>query len=172
MAPPSGKTIIGMLTIVIGAAIFYCNSRINRLENSINTQQQVLSSFIANVQETLFTQRGGHNVGAHQSLSSPEADDAASQFMNNNKIVVSDNEVDSKSPNDSDSDSESDSDSDEDRPSNTSDDDGHGERKEVCIPSDINLLEFDNGEKPPMEEPLKPVTTSDFIQNNLKTDLL
>ena len=84
MGTNNGRAIFGVLAIVIGAAIYYCNSRINRLEESLQKQNQVLSSFITNIHNTI--------GGGPQSLSTPEADAAAFMKLGDIKGEATDNE--------------------------------------------------------------------------------
>ena len=79
MGTNNGRAIFGVLAIVIGAAIYYCNSRINRLEESLQKQNQVLSSFITNIHNTI--------GGGSQSLSTPEADAAAKQYIGQQEVM-------------------------------------------------------------------------------------
>lgn len=82
----NGRTIFGIVVIFIGTAIYYCNSRITKLEDSIHKQQQVLSSFIANVQQTLHNENriggGNHNHSPH---SLPSEHNPANISINDNE---------------------------------------------------------------------------------------
>ena len=106
---------IGVSLILCGAIVYYCNTRLNNVETAIMRQNQVLSSFIANMQNEL---RGG---GALRGDSAPGGDSAAPVLSEDvstpearqsaeaqSKIVVSDDDDDD----DDDSSSESDTDDD------------------------------------------------------------
>ena len=174
MATNNGRAIFGVLAIVIGAAIYYCNSRINRLEESLQKQNQVLSSFITNIHNT---------IGGSQSLSTPEADAAAKQYIrqredmeqahnNNNqgdaggvcpqKIDVSDDGSD-------DSDGADDSDS---EVSVTSCEESN---RELHGGGDNRLIELtEHGDSLPLETNdfelnMKSLNVEDFIISGLKT---
>ena len=95
---------IGISLILCGAIVYYCNSRLHMVEVAIMRQNQVLSSFIANVQNELGGAPRQKEVTT-EDLSTPEARASAE------KIVVSDNEEDES---DDDSSSESDTDSETD----------------------------------------------------------
>lgn len=111
----------GITAVICGALFYYFNNRMRELEIALVKQNQVLSSFIANVQQEF---RGGRNSNE---LASPEAlkavydsNSVGVSVINDNgndnnqlvyeKIVISDSECDSD---DSDSESESESDSDD-----------------------------------------------------------
>ena len=98
---------IGISLILCGAIVYYCNSRLNNVEVAIMRQNQVLSSFIANVQNEL---RGGGGKIQAEVLSEDvsTADARASAINQENKIVVSDDD-DSDSSSESDTESESES---------------------------------------------------------------
>ena len=73
---------IGISLVLCGAIVYYCNSRLHMVEVAIMRQNQVLSSFIANVQNEF-------KSGGSEDLSTPEARASAE------KIVVSDESDDS-----------------------------------------------------------------------------
>lgn len=90
------------LSLLIGAVVFYYfNSKIRSVENALTKQNNILTSFIGDVQNDLKT-----NITQHYIPSGPVSNDAteeakttAAQVFENNKITVSD---DSESENDSD----------------------------------------------------------------------
>ena len=115
MTSNNGRAMIGVIVIFIGAVIYYCNSRINRLEASVQKQHQILSSFIANIHNKINQEQlggGGAQLGpdgARQKLSSPEADESAKRFteqqeVNNDRAPVADIENKIEVSDDSDSD--------------------------------------------------------------------
>ena len=135
---------IGISIILCGAIVYYCNTRLNNVETAIMRQNQVLSSFIANMQNEL---RGGSLRGGHaeedvpsKDVSTPEARESAAK---QSKIVVSDDEEDD----DDDDDSSSESDTDDD-------DDTENENK-IIINKDVNV---DNA--------IKEITLNDIISSN------
>ena len=188
MATNNGRAIFGVLAIVIGAAIYYCNSRINRLEESLQKQNQVLSSFITNIHNT---------IGGSQSLSTPEADAAAKQYIrqredmeqahnNNNqcdaggvcpqKIDVSDDgSDDSDGADDSDDDSADDSDGADDSDSEVSVTSCEESNRELHGGGDNRLIELtEHGDSLPLETNdfelnMKSLNVEDFIISGLKT---
>jgi len=99
---------IGISLILCGAVVYYCNSRLNNVEMAIMRQNQVLTSFIANVQNELRGSSIGdacqRPVQLKEDVSSAEARESAE--AQSSKIVVSD---DDESDTDDDS-SESDTD--------------------------------------------------------------
>ena len=104
---------IGISIILCGAIVYYCNTRLNNVETAIMRQNQVLSSFIANMQNEL---RGGGGGGAlinraavSEDVSTFEARESAEA---QSKIVVSDDD-DEDDDDDDDSSSESDTDDEE-----------------------------------------------------------
>ena len=124
----SGFIIAISLTLLIsGMVVYYCTAKINRLEMAVAKQNQVLSSFITNVQAEL---QGGHGIpdgppiarqesGPVTELATSEAEEAARTFNDaspHDKITVSDDDTSSEHDED-DSDSEEESDD--------SDDDGN-----------------------------------------------
>ena len=136
---------IGISIILCGAIVYYCNTRLNNVETAIMRQNQVLSSFIANMQNEL---RGGSLRGGRiqedvssEDVSTPEARESAAK---QSKIVVSDDEDD-----DDDSSSESDTDD---------DDDTENENK-IIINKDVNV---DNA--------IKEITLNDIINSNNSND--
>ena len=115
---PSSIIYVGILILILGAMIYYCNMRFQMIETAVMKQNAVLSSFIANIQREI--QTGGTMRGQPQeincnSAATPEACTAAAAHLSNSqnaicrKIEVSD---DSESEDDSESDEDSDSDND------------------------------------------------------------
>ena len=101
---------IGISALLCGAIVYYCNSRLNHIEFAIMRQNQVLSSFIANVQNEI---RGGAKLPVlSEDVSTQEARESAENQVN--KIVVSDDEDDEE---DDDSSSESDTEDDDEEES-------------------------------------------------------
>ena len=117
---PSSIIYVGILILILGAMIYYCNMRFQMIETAVMKQNAVLSSFIVNIQREI--QTGGTMRGQTQeincnSAATPEACTAAAAHLSNSqnaicrKIEVSD---DSESEDDSESDEDSDSDNDND----------------------------------------------------------
>lgn len=103
---------IGISLILCGAIVYYCNTRLNNVETAIMRQNQVLSSFIANMQNEL---RGGggaliNRAAVSEDVSTFEARESAEA---QSKIVVSDDDDDEDDDDDDDSSSESDTDDEE-----------------------------------------------------------
>ncbi len=129
---------IGVSLILCGAIVYYCNMRLNIVETAIMRQNQVLSSFIANMQNEL---RGGGALRGDsapvlsEDVSTPEARQSAEA---QSKIVVSDDDED-----DDDDDSSSESDTDDD--DHVEDDNNECENKIIIINnSNTNDLNVDN----------------------------
>ena len=129
----------GVTAVICGAIYYYLNSKIRELEQALVKQNQVLSSFIANVQQEframarangMGANGGGSGVGENgmtfemvtgsNELASPEALAAVAE-LDNRKIVITESVCDSSSEDDDsacetdasetcDSDSESDND--------------------------------------------------------------
>ena len=136
---------IGVSLILCGAIVYYCNTRLNNVETAIMRQNQVLSSFIANMQNELRgggALRGGSAPGGGSAapvlsddVSTPEARQSAEA---QSKIVVSDDDDDD----DDDDDSSSESDTDDDVEDN---DNNECENKIIIINnSSTNDLNVDN----------------------------
>jgi hypothetical protein len=85
---------IGISLVLCGAIVYYCNSRLHMVEVAIMRQNQVLSSFIANVQNEF------KSGGSSEDLSTPEARASAE------KIVVSDDSDNDDSSSESDTEDE------------------------------------------------------------------
>jgi hypothetical protein len=101
---------VGITIIMCGAITYYCHMRVKNVEVALMKQNQVLTSFITNVQNEI--RKGSLNNSKPVDLSTPEAREAVKN-IENKKIEVSDDEADSDSDSDSES-SESGSDSDSD----------------------------------------------------------
>lgn len=81
---------IGISAILCGAIVYYCNMRLNHIEFAIMRQNQVLSSFITNVQNEI---KGGTRLPVlSEDVSTQEARESVKQ-QEDNKIVVSDGEA-------------------------------------------------------------------------------
>ena len=127
---------IGISLILCGAIVYYCNMRLNNVETAIMRQNQVLSSFIAQMSSQL---SGGSAPRCEvvpvlsEDVSTPEARQSAEA---QSKIVVSDDDDD-----DDDDDSSSESDTDDD----VEDDNNDSENKIIIINnSSTNDLNVDN----------------------------
>jgi len=105
----------GITAVICGAIIYYVNIRMRELELALAKQNQVLSSFIANVQQEFRLSSSRQQV---QTTVTSLASDEAIKFVENmekeqslnGKIVVSDSESDDESVSDSDDESVSDED--------------------------------------------------------------
>jgi len=111
---------VGITIIMCGAVTYYCHMRVKNVEVALMKQNQVLTSFITNVQNEI---RKGGLSDNRVDVSSPEARDAVKN-IENSKIEVSDDdasasedehededETDDESASSSDSDSDSEDDS-------------------------------------------------------------
>lgn len=125
---------IGIVLLMAGLIVYYCNSRFMTLEKNLHRQNQILANFIGNVQQQLQLQYGGdQNTPNMREQSAPvvnelateeaikaveEVDINESNYAANlnatDKIEISDDET-------SDSDSESESDSNDNENSSSSD---------------------------------------------------
>lgn len=140
----------GITAVICGALYYYFNSRIRDLEYALAKQNQVLSSFIVNVQQELMAGGGKRNNtsvsdsnsnsdsnsdsnsnSVSDELASPEAIQAVAELKKNNKIVISDSDADSVSDSDSDSDNDNDNDSDS-VSDNDSDDESNHQKVVIC----------------------------------------
>ena len=90
----------GVMLLLSGAIIFYFQNRVGSLEKAIGKQNQVLSSFIANVQSEL-RGAGPPMVQAPQSAPGPPDVDYGVRSVPNDKIEVSSDDYDSDSDSDS-----------------------------------------------------------------------
>lgn len=94
---------IGISALLCGAIVYYCNYRLSHIEYAVMRQNQVLSSFIANVQNEI---KGGTRVPVlSEDVSTQEARESAENQVN--KIIVSDDDTDDDDDDDDDSSSES-----------------------------------------------------------------
>ena len=73
---------VGITIIMCGAVTYYCHMRVKNVEVALMKQNQVLSSFITNVQSEI--RKGGLIDNAHVDLSSPEARNAVKNLENSN----------------------------------------------------------------------------------------
>lgn len=113
----------GVTAVICGAIYYFLNSKIRDLEQALVKQNQVLSSFIANVQQEFramamarATGGGGMKfeiVSEANELASPEALAAVAE-LEHKKIVITESECDSESDSDGESEEGSESDSDSD----------------------------------------------------------
>ena len=102
---------VGITIIMCGAVTYYCHMRVKNVEIALMKQNQVLTSFITNVQTEI--RKGGLSDNRPLDLSSPEARDAV-KHIENSKIEVSDDEDDDSEDDDSDTDESDDDDSEDD----------------------------------------------------------
>ena len=98
----------GITAIICGAIIYYVNTRMRELELALAKQNQVLSSFIANVQQEFRLNSSRQQLQPTvTSLASDEAIKFVENMENekslNGKIVVSDSESDDESDSDDES---------------------------------------------------------------------
>ena len=77
---------VGITIIMCGAVTYYCHMRVKNVEVALMKQNQVLTSFITNVQNEI---RKGGLSDNRIDVSSPEARDAVKN-IENSKIEVSD----------------------------------------------------------------------------------
>jgi hypothetical protein len=87
---------VGITIIMCGAVTYYCHMRVKNVEVALMKQNQVLSSFITNVQGEI---RKGGLSDTRTDVSSPEARNAVKN-LENSKIEVSDDDDDSASETD------------------------------------------------------------------------
>jgi hypothetical protein len=80
----------GITAVICGTIYYYFNSRLRELEMALAKQNQILSSFISNVQNEFRMSSRGPSM----EMASSEAISAVAQ-MQPDKIVISDNECDS-----------------------------------------------------------------------------
>ena len=145
---------IGISILLCGAIVYYCNSRLNNVEMAIMRQNQVLTSFIANVQNELKGGGGSCLRPPTEDLSTEVA--RASAERQDNKIVVSDDD------DDDDSSSESDTE-DEDEDNNDNDNDNDNEHK-------ITIADNNNNDDSNLN--IKEINLSDILtvhNNNTHT---
>ena len=98
---------ISITILVAGLIIFYFNSRFTALENQISRQQQVLSTFVANMRNDIQPMMASQPSGPISEDATPEAKEAAERFANEpqDKISISD---DSEEEDDTDDDTDDD----------------------------------------------------------------
>jgi hypothetical protein len=102
---------VGITIIMCGAITYYCHMRVKNVEVALMKQNQVLTSFITNVQNEI--RKGSLNNSKPVDLSTPEAREAVKN-IENKKIEVSDDEAESEADSESESGSGSESGSDSD----------------------------------------------------------
>ena len=137
---------IGVMLLLSGAIIFYFQNRVGSLEKAIAKQNQVLSSFIANVQSEL---RGAGPPMVQAPQSAPGPPDRRS--VPSDKIEVSSDDYDS----DSDSDS-----------SNTSSDEGAGIRIGEEEP-DVKVIEMLNEAQDIIKDQENAVNVTEVLLNDM-----
>ena len=141
----------GVTAVICGAIYYYLNTKIRDLEQALVKQNQVLSSFIANVQQEFramamarATGGGGMKfeiVSEANELASPEALAAVAE-LEHKKIVITESECDSESDSDGEGE-ESDSDSDsESEPDATADTDSTDNNKLVICDLSLNDMKI------------------------------
>lgn len=164
----------GVTAVICGALIYYFNAKIRDLELALVKQNQVLSSFIANVQQEFrlrasasamggsstmggVNAMGGAMGGASAStdketneLASPEALAAVAE-IEYKKIVISDNECVSDDDDSDDSVSESNSDNDGSDSDSVSDNDDDDENNKLVICDLPNSESNENSEESDMK---------------------
>ena len=149
---------VGITIIMCGAVTYYCHMRVKNVEVALMKQNQVLSSFITNVQSEI--RKGGLIDNAHVDLSSPEARNAVKN-LENSKIEVSDDE----------SDCDSDSDDDEDDSASETDDSESDDDEDT----DKNKIEISKSIKISKEDikivDIQAGTLNDFMNDNKIIDL-
>jgi hypothetical protein len=146
---------VGINLVVCGAIVYYFHKRVSSLENALLKQNQVFSSFMAEmVQKTRQQGQAQHVQGQHVQggeLAAPEALAAASKFVSMQKIEVSDDESSSSSS------------SDDDESESSSDEEESGSEDEKDIKK-IKLSNFDISEDHiNSEEMLMSSMTNNFM---------
>ena len=120
----SGPLLIStcITVLICGAVIYFCSTRLNAIEQTVQTQNKVLADFIFNVQTDLRNGGGAtrfksaeESVTSTNSLSTPEARLAVAELLerNNGKVAASDDEDDEEDSSDEDESSNSESDEEE-----------------------------------------------------------
>lgn len=136
---------IGISILLCGAIVYYCNSRLNNVEMAIMRQNQVLTSFIANVQNELKGGGGSCLRPPTEDLSTEVA--RASAERQDNKIVVSDDDDDDDDDSSSESDTEDEDNNDNEHKitiaDNNNNDDSNLNIKEINL-SDILTVHNNN----------------------------
>ena len=156
---------LGITLIVCGAVVYYCQNRIKNIEMALMKQNQVLSSFIANVQNEIKNGTMNNNAGAgghggsyggnshaklivdNNELASEEARLAVSQLIE----VSDDEESDDESESDNESESHDESDCESGDEDNTKQDDSNSIRV-----IDLGNLNQNNQNKTKHVEELSP----------------
>ena len=135
----------GITAVICGAIFYYLNSRLRELELSLAKQNQVLSSFIANVQQEfrgrsmVYSNNTNTNVIDDNDLASPEAIAAVKGLED--KIIISDDEGDSDdSESVSDNDDESASEADDSASEADASDNDEADASENDMTEDKNKL--------------------------------
>ena len=153
---PSFIIYVGILMLILGAIIYYCNMRFQMIESAVMKQNAVLTSFIANMQREI--RFGGAQNTSSISAATPEACVAAAQLSIqktdiSQKIEVSD---DSESEDDT-NESEDDGDTDTDTDSNASDEDSIEKKINILEPIVINIGEKLSDSRPLVGNDIKVI---------------
>ena len=153
---PSFIIYVGILMLILGAIIYYCNMRFQMIESAVMKQNAVLTSFIANMQREI--RFGGAQNTSSISAATPEACVAAAQLSIqktdiSQKIEVSD---DSESEDDTINESEDDGD-DTDTDSNASDEDSIEKKINILEPIVINIGEKLSDSRPLVGNDIKVI---------------
>jgi len=174
----------GVTVVICGAIYYYFNSKIRDLEVALVKQNQVLSSFIANVQQEFRSRASASATGINSSasanssaginisaisvtetdsLASPEALNAVAE-LEFKKIVISDNECDSD---ESDDESVSDDGSDSDSVSDNEDDN----KLVICdLPTsttnDMKVIDMSSLAVTNLDKYTQEVFTPDIVSEN------
>ena len=122
---------VGFTIIMCGIVTYYCHMRVKNVEGSIIKQNQVLTSFITNVQNEI---RKGGLIDDRIDVSSPEARNAVKN-LENSKIEVSDDDSEYETEDD-DSDSETEDD--------ISEDDDENKEREIDLDDNENNFKVMN----------------------------
>lgn len=139
----------GITAVICGAILYYVNTRMRELEIALAKQNQVLSSFIANVQQEFRLSSSRQQEQTNLDLNSLASDEAI-QFVANmekihEKIVVTDSDNESVSDDESDVESVSDDESVSDNES-ISDEDDSENKLVICDltqhSDDIRVIEL------------------------------
>lgn len=155
---PSFIIYVGILMLILGAIIYYCNMRFQMIESAVMKQNAVLTSFIANMQREI--RFGGAQNTSSISAATPEACVAAAQLSIqktdiSQRIEVSD---DSESEDDTINESEDDGDdTDTDTDSNASDEDSIEKKINILEPIVINIGEKLSDSRPLVGNDIKVI---------------
>lgn len=148
----------GVTAVICGAIYYYLNAKIRELEHALVKQNQVLSSFIANVQQEFRAMASANGVGANgvgangrgangmtfeivtgsNELASPEALAAVAE-LDNRKIVITGSVCDSSSEDDSEA---GDSDSESDNEEETEETEEHDNNKLIICDLPVNDMKI------------------------------